>query len=161
MFNAIISAVSYNYDIISKNPTRCLRLSTSPLHFNGLPSLQFFRTSTFIFVLPPDPLPSPLFCHPFYHLNHSSPTLSPSLFYPPPPPQPTDFSAVLSTNQQTSSLFLSLSPVPLPMLQLQSPPSPLLYKPIHHFHYSTTQSKTVVTVLPPNDHFSPVLPPNT
>ena len=104
------------------------------------------------------------FCHPFYHLNHFPNPTSITDLPPPPlplPPQPTDFSAVLSTNQQTSSLFLSLSPVPLPMLHLQSPPSPLLYKPIHRVHYSTTQSKTVVTVLPPNDHFSPVLPPNT
>ena len=138
MFNAIISAVSYNYDIISKNPTRCLRLSTSPLHFNGFPSLQFFRTSTFIFVLPPDPLPSPLFCHPFYHLNHSSPTLSPSLFYPPPPPQPTDFCC--SVNQSTDfavsitqSSPLTNAPPPITAitttLQTHSPLS-LFYHPV-------------------------------
>ena len=137
MFNAIISAVSYNYDIISKNPTRCLRLSTSPLHFNGLPSLQFFRTSTFIFVLPPDPLPSPLFCHPFYHLNHSSPTLSPSLFYPPP-------------NLQTFLLFCQ----PINRLlrcfyhSVQSPYQCSTSNHRHH-HYFTSPF-TTFTILPPS-----------
>ena len=142
MFNAIISAVSYNYDIISKNPTRCLHLSTSPLHFNGLASLQFFRTSTFIFVLPPDPLPSPVLPPILPLKSLPQPSLHHGFTPPPPSPSPLNLQTFLLFCQPINRLLRCF------YHSVQSPYQCSTSNHRHHHYF--TNPFTAFTILPPN-----------